>query len=125
MRRRSPQEKKALSYAKDRRNLYGENDKSSRKNIRRNKRIPHRADRHRYHQGLAAAAGSSPDNELIERATERLNTEKSKRVTMCWHKHPDRPLAEALDYRLNRRTLLGINTPAATESRLARIRRRT
>lgn len=39
-RRRSPQEKKALSYARDRRNVYGENDKSSRKNIRRNKRSP-------------------------------------------------------------------------------------
>ena len=36
--RSSPQEKKRLSYAKDRRNDYGENDKSSRKNIRRNKR---------------------------------------------------------------------------------------
>ncbi len=35
MARRTPQEKKALSYVKDRRNDYGENDKSSRKNIRR------------------------------------------------------------------------------------------
>ena len=33
--RRSPQEKKALSYARDCRNVYGENDKSSRKNIPR------------------------------------------------------------------------------------------
>lgn len=30
---RGPQEKKALSYARDRRNGYGENDKSSRKAI--------------------------------------------------------------------------------------------
>ena len=36
VKRKSPQEKKALSYAKDRRNTYGENDKSSRKNIPRN-----------------------------------------------------------------------------------------
>lgn len=35
MTRRDPQEKKALSYAKDRRNDYGENDKGSRKGIRR------------------------------------------------------------------------------------------
>ena len=42
MARRSPQEKKTLSYAKDRRNDYGENDKSSRKSIRRNKRVPNR-----------------------------------------------------------------------------------
>jgi hypothetical protein len=33
--RRSPQDKKALSYAKDRRNVYGENDKSSRSYPRR------------------------------------------------------------------------------------------
>ena len=43
MARKSPQEKKALSYAKDRRNNYGENDKSSRRNIRRNKQTPERA----------------------------------------------------------------------------------
>jgi hypothetical protein len=31
---KTPQEKKHLSYAKDRRNTYGENSKSSRKAIR-------------------------------------------------------------------------------------------
>ncbi len=36
---KNPQEKKRLSYEKDRRNCYGENDKSSRKNIRRNKKL--------------------------------------------------------------------------------------
>jgi hypothetical protein len=56
--RRSPPEKKALSYAEDRRNDYGENDKSSRKNIRRNKRTPNRADRHRDHQVLSQAVGA-------------------------------------------------------------------
>ncbi len=30
--RRTPQEKKELSYERDRRNTYGENDKASRKN---------------------------------------------------------------------------------------------
>ena len=36
-RRKTPQEKKILSYAKDCRNNYGENDKSSRKAIPRRK----------------------------------------------------------------------------------------
>jgi hypothetical protein len=36
-RRRTPQEKKVLSYAKDCRNAYGENDKSARKVIPRRK----------------------------------------------------------------------------------------
>ncbi|MFD9407178.1 hypothetical protein ACFWBN_09205 [Streptomyces sp. NPDC059989] len=38
MRQRSPQEKKRLSYLKDRRNVYGENQKSSRRNIPRSRR---------------------------------------------------------------------------------------
>lgn len=42
-RARSPQEKKALSYLRDRRNVYCENDKASRKNIPRAKARSHRA----------------------------------------------------------------------------------
>jgi len=36
MNRKTPQQKKAESYANDRRNTYGENDKASRKAIPRN-----------------------------------------------------------------------------------------
>ncbi|MFC3484751.1 tyrosine-type recombinase/integrase [Amycolatopsis roodepoortensis] len=57
MGRKSPQEKKRLSYAKDRRNRYGENDKSSRKNIPRHKRRVNRANRHREQQVLNGARG--------------------------------------------------------------------
>ncbi|MFI7702868.1 hypothetical protein [Nonomuraea sp. NPDC049480] len=38
--RRSPQEKKAPAYAKDHRNDYGENDKSSRKKHQAEQEIP-------------------------------------------------------------------------------------
>ena len=55
--RRSPAEKKRLSYSRDRRNYYGENDKSSRKNIARHKRHRNRAGRRRVHQQLEAVAG--------------------------------------------------------------------
>lgn len=41
-RQRSPQEKKILSYQKDRRNSYGESDKGSRSSIRRNKAFVNR-----------------------------------------------------------------------------------
>jgi hypothetical protein len=37
--RRSPQEKKRLSYLKDGRNVYGENDKASRKNLPKKKKL--------------------------------------------------------------------------------------
>ncbi len=59
--RRSPQEKKRLSYSRDRRNYYGENDKSSRKNIARHKRRRHRAERHSVRQHLAAAGPAGED----------------------------------------------------------------
>jgi hypothetical protein len=50
---RSPQERKALSYAKDRRNTYGENDKASRKAIPLRKAQESRKDRHKVAQDLA------------------------------------------------------------------------
>ncbi len=58
MGRKSPQEKKRISYARDRRNRYGENDKSSRKNIPRHKRRVNRLNRHRHQQVLNGARGS-------------------------------------------------------------------
>jgi hypothetical protein len=123
MARRSPQEKKALSYAKDRRNAYGENDKSSRKNIRRNKRTPNRADPHREHQVLASATGIRID-EVAERAEAKLLAKKSMWMTKRWRKFRDAPLAEVVEYRLRRRVRLGISEPAAAQARIQRIRQR-
>lgn len=42
----TPQEKKSLSYAKDRRNTYGENSKASRKAIPLSKALGIRSQRH-------------------------------------------------------------------------------
>jgi hypothetical protein len=122
MARRDPQEKKALSYAKDRRNDYGENDKSSRKNIRRNKRIRNRADRHREHQVLSAATGRVV-TEAAERAEGRLLAKKSMWMTKRWRKWRDAPLAEIVMYKLRRRARTGMEDPAAVEARIERIRR--
>lgn len=103
----SPPEKKALSYAKDRRNDYGENDKSSRKNIRRNKRTPNRADRHRDHQLLAGATGPVVV-ETAEHVEDRLLVKKSMWFTKRWRKWRDAPLADVVAYKLRRRTELGM-----------------
>ena len=56
----SPQEKKVRSYQRDRRNSYGENDKSSRKNIPRSKARAERSYRSRVKQALRSS-GSEPD----------------------------------------------------------------
>ena len=122
MARRSPQEKKALSYAKDRRNDYGENDKSSRKNIRRNKRVPNRADRHRERQVLATAAGPVAF-EAAEEAEARLAAKKSMWLTKRWRKWRDAPLADTVIYKLRRRARLGMDDPADIDARIERVRR--
>ena len=53
MTKKTPQEKKRLSYERDRRNAYGENDKGSRKSIPLRKRNVVRAYRKLTKQRLA------------------------------------------------------------------------
>ncbi|MFE3545734.1 hypothetical protein ACFXK0_22455 [Nocardia sp. NPDC059177] len=101
VRRRSPQEKKALSYAKDRRNVYGENDKSSRKNIPRNKRIPNRVDRHQ--EQLFVTALGPVDLDAAEDCEVTLRMTRSKWHTGRWRKYPDAPLGAVVAHRLARR----------------------
>ena len=120
--RRDPLEKKALSYAKDRRNDYGENDKSSRKNIRRNKRVPNRADRHRERQVLAAATGRTVAVEAAEQVEAKLLAKKSMWFTKRWRKWPDARLADLLLQKLQRRAEAGMVDHAAVDARVQRIR---
>ncbi|MEV7007171.1 hypothetical protein [Streptosporangium sp. NPDC051022] len=119
MDRKTPQEKKRLSYAKDRRNDYGENDKSSRKSIRRHKRVPHRANRHRDHQILEGARGAV-DERLGGVVEERLYVRRPKR----WRKFRDAPLGEVLQARIEHRVRQGIEDPETGRRRVRRIRRR-
>jgi hypothetical protein len=88
--RRSPQEKKALSYAKDRRSIYGENDKSSRKNIPLRKRLVNKANRHAMQQQLHQAEGLV-DLDRVDLA------EVSRARPKVWRKRPDVPLGEYLN----------------------------
>jgi hypothetical protein len=73
--RRSPAEKKALSYARDRRNAYGQNDKASRKAISLRKRKVNRANRHAARQQLADA-GDWTTSERAEKIAERVEGSK-------------------------------------------------
>jgi hypothetical protein len=119
--RRSPQEKKRLSYSKDRRNWCGENDKSSRKNIARNKRNRHRGQRHREQQQLSAALG--PVDEVLEaRLDERLT--RARRGDR-WRKHPDTQLGVYVAGGLAGRVRKGISAAYTEQARIERIRRST
>ena len=96
--RRSPQEKKALSYARDRRNAFGQNDKASRKAIPLRKRLVNRANRHAARQQLSEAAGPVA-SERAERVEERVQGTKPK----TWRKWPDQPLGQILEQKRQRR----------------------
>ena len=96
---KSPQEKKRLSLAKDRRNAYGENDKASRKNIPRNKALSRRAVRRTAVTALAQAA-RSPD-EHAEVVLSTLSTPRLQKGD--WRKCPDLPLGQVIAHKLQRR----------------------
>ena len=97
-RRKTPQEKKALSLSRDRRNAYGENDKASRKAIPRRKASVNRANRHQDQQALDKVLGI-PDEKLDDAAEQRVLGRRRKK----WRKWPDEPLGEVLKRRRGKR----------------------
>ncbi|WP_040806246.1 hypothetical protein [Nocardia concava] len=121
--RKTPQEKKLLSYTKDRRNNYGENDKSSRKAIRQNKRLPNRADRRNSRQLMATATGPV-DPEASESAETTLRATRSTFAKRGWRKDPDTPLADMVIQKLRRRAARDLNSPTITAA-ISRIHRTT
>jgi hypothetical protein len=119
MGRKTPPEKKRLSYLKDRRDAYGENDKSSRKNLARSKTFARRANRARESLALRAATGN-PDEARAEAAELRL-LGKRRRVKRKW---PDIPLAEYVEWKVERRAERENGRAGRLEEALGRVRRR-
>jgi hypothetical protein len=100
--KRGPQEKKQLSLKKDRRNGYGENAKSSRKNIPLFKAISHRKVRN----------AAAQDSRLFDRLTEdEVESRSSILVTRRlqkgrWKKSADTSLQKIIIGKLKRRQQL-------------------
>ncbi|MDH6284006.1 helix-turn-helix domain-containing protein [Prescottella agglutinans] len=92
MSRRTPQEKKRLSYARDCRNGYGENDKSSRTSIRLGKRRANRVNRRQADLLLAGATG---DVDPVH--AEAVEDTARGRRPQRWTKVPDTPLGVHLE----------------------------
>jgi hypothetical protein len=91
---KSPQEKKRLSYSKDRRNTYGENSKSSRKNIPLTKALSIRSERHAQDRLLAVALIASEQDQLTSIENKVRGTKPRH-----WKKSPDEPLGAVLSKR--------------------------
>ncbi|WP_298376541.1 hypothetical protein [uncultured Bradyrhizobium sp.] len=100
---KTPQEKKRQSYQHDRRNVYGENQKSSRKNIPRSKQLSHQEERRSVRQVLIAAQGSVADQVADEAQSQALSKGRTKKLK-AFRKSPDRPLREVVKRRLRRRS---------------------
>jgi hypothetical protein len=96
---KTPQQKKSLSYAKDRRNTFGENSKASRKGIPLAKARANRAERHAQDRLLSAAVVSDGEEHLTAVETEVKGTKPRQ-----WRKSPDKPLGVVLSKRAARKT---------------------
>ena len=99
---KTPQQKKRLSYEHDRRNTYGENQKSSRKNIPNSKQRSHQDERRSVRQTLIAAEGGIAEDVVDEAQSQALRTGPDKKLT-AFRKSPDRALGEVVERRLRRR----------------------
>ena len=96
--KKTPQEKKRLSYTKDRRNCFGESPHGARKSIPLNKALRNRANRHYQDQQLTRLAGE-PDEETSDEAESRMLHRAPKR----WEKIPDAPLLQVVRGKLEDR----------------------
>ncbi len=85
-----------MSYAKDRRNVYGESDKGSLIAIRRNKTFPTRAYRKAVNDILQKIIGEIDleKAEIIDSKTKEIKRRE-------WKKYPDAPLSEYLQRKGN------------------------
>lgn len=97
---KTPQQKKRLTLKKDRRNTYGENAKSSRKNIPKSKTLSHRKVRSVAQQQLMRLDPARElEAETIESTIATPRLQKGK-----WQKSPDTPLGQVVSGKLKTRT---------------------
>ena len=92
---KNPEEKKRLSLARDRRNRYGENSKSSRKSIRRGKQRRHMDERRTVGEVLGQLKGNVQEDDATEvelRAKTRIADSRGR----GFRKRPDTPLGVVL-----------------------------
>jgi hypothetical protein len=104
MKTRTPQQKKALSYARDRRNVYGEAPHASRKNIPLRKALRNRSNRHQANQHLAYG-GVGFDEELADQIESQIH----HMAPQEWEKFRDAPLREALARKSEERAALRLH----------------
>jgi len=98
---KSPQEKKALSLRKDRRSIYGNNDKAARKAVPLRKALESRRNRHKNNQAVAGLL------ELDESKADVVESSARQDVYRAggWAKGPDGPLGEVIAAKIEGRVI--------------------
>ena len=91
MKRKTPQEKKAESYAKDRRSTYGNNAKAARSAVPKRKRTRSQVERRTAKQELAGPAAAE-DETRVDAMLDRVAQKRRK----AWQKWPDESLGDVL-----------------------------
>jgi hypothetical protein len=99
---KSPQEKKQTSLKRDRRNTYGENSKSSRKNIPRSKQMSHMKERRVAADILNNLRGAIDESDAdVAEAAARIRLKQNRRDS--FQKQPDTPLGVVLERKRNKK----------------------
>jgi hypothetical protein len=101
MKRRTPQEKKMLSYERDRRNVYGQSPHAARKHIPLRKAQRNRANRH-YENQKADYQGPALDVDMAD----ELESLIFHRAPQKWEKYPDAPLGEVVAKKSRKRAIM-------------------
>lgn len=96
---KSPQEKKARALENDRRNVFGENSKSSRKNIRSGKQRSHREQRRVVGLLLNRLKETADENDATE-AEALIKTKTLQKRHTAFKKMPDAPLGVVIKRKL-------------------------
>jgi hypothetical protein len=95
---KSPQDKKNASLERDRRNTYGENAKSSRKNIPRSKQLSHQAER-RAAKGPLVSLKENVGEDAAVAAELKVREQIIEKKRKGFRKKPDSPLKAVLLYK--------------------------
>jgi hypothetical protein len=93
---KTPREKKIASLLYDRRNVYGENDKASRKNIPAAKQRSHQTERRSADQPLQRLVGHI-DEETAAQAELDSRDNAIKKKRQAFKKKPDAPLGDFIE----------------------------
>ncbi|MBK9153060.1 MAG: hypothetical protein IPM25_02370 [Chloracidobacterium sp.] len=104
MKKLTTQEKKKLSYERDRRNVYGEAPHAARKNIPLQKAKRNRANRRAEHEALAIGGALESDT-----VADIIDTNLDRKAPSDWKKYPDAPLGEVIADKERRRKIMREN----------------